>query len=63
MKFPAKQLSDEEVIELRKEKIELNRKGRRQTGMNAICKGKAEGYLECETVEGRCPEFDDCHKK
>ena len=63
MKMPQKQLSDEEIVDLRAEKIELNRKSRRQTGMQQVCKGKAEGLLECTTGEGRCPEFDACHTK
>ena len=59
--IPAKQLSDEEMIKLREEKVELNRKSRRITGMKTVCVGKAEGLLECVTVEGRCPEFNACH--
>ncbi len=63
MMMPArKQLSDDEIVKLREEKIELNRKSRRQTGMKKVCKGKSEGTLECETNEGRCPEFDACHQ-
>ena len=61
MAIPGKQLTDEEVVVLREEKLELNRKSRRQTGMKQVCKGKAEGLLECETPEGRCPEYEDCH--
>jgi len=56
------QLTDEQVVELRKDKVELNRHARRMTGMKAVCKGKSDGVLECETREGRCPEFDTCHK-
>ncbi len=59
---PQRQLTDEQVVELRKDKIELNRHARRMTGMKAVCKGKSDGVLECETREGRCPEFDTCHK-
>jgi len=58
---PAKRLTDEEVVELRKEKIELNRKSRRQTGMKVACTGKTQGLLECQTSEGRCPDYDICH--
>lgn len=54
-------LTDEQVIELRNEKIELNRKSRRQTGMKLACTGKSRGLLECETLEGRCPDYDICH--
>ncbi len=57
---PMKQLSDEEVVELRQEKVELNRKSRRQTGMKQACVGKTQGLLECETSEGRCPDYDLC---
>jgi len=59
---PQRQLTDEQVVELRKEKLELNRHARRMTGMKAVCKGKSDGLLECETREGRCPEFDTFHK-
>ncbi|HNS09063.1 MAG TPA: hypothetical protein PKN29_05135 [Candidatus Ozemobacteraceae bacterium] len=55
-------LTDEQVVELRSEKIELNRKSRRQTGMKLACVGKSRGYLECETAEGRCPDYDICHE-
>lgn len=58
---PAKRLTDDEVVELRKEKIELNRKSRRQTGMKIACVGKTQGLLECQTSEGRCPDYDVCH--
>jgi hypothetical protein len=61
--LPAKKLSDEEVVELREEKLELNRKSRRQTGMKVVCKGKIEGLLECQTPEGICPDFEECHGK
>ena len=61
MTFPGKKLSDEEVKELRSEKMELNRKSRRQTGMKQVCKGKADGVLECKTPEGICPDYDICH--
>lgn len=54
-------LTDEQVVELRQEKIELNRKSRRQTGMKMACAGKSRGLLECQTQEGRCPDFDICH--
>jgi hypothetical protein len=56
-------LTDEQVVELRQEKIELNRKSRRQTGMKMACAGKSRGLLECQTPEGRCPDFDVCHAK
>lgn len=62
MVSPLKRLSDEEVVELRSEKIELNRKSRRQTGMKIACIGKSQGLLECETSEGRCPDFEICHE-
>jgi|GEM_PF-803998 len=62
MMVPPKKLSDEDVSKLRQEKVELNRHSRRQTGMKIVCKGKTEGLLECETSEGKCPEFDSCHK-
>lgn len=63
MMLPSRnKLSDEEVVQLRQEKVELNRKSRRQTGMKKVCKGKSEGVLECETSEGRCPEFNACHQ-
>lgn len=58
---PAKRLSDDDVVELRQEKSELNRKTRRQTGMKLACAGKLQGLLECETSEGRCPDYDICH--
>ncbi|MGM0599549.1 MAG: hypothetical protein ACQETH_06985 [Candidatus Rifleibacteriota bacterium] len=61
MTFPGKKLSDEEVTELRSEKMELNRKSRRQTGMKMVCKGKADGVLECKTSEGICPDYEICH--
>ncbi len=54
-------LTDEQVVELRKEKIELNRKSRRMTGMVMACAGKGQGLLECRTFEGTCPDFDICH--
>ena len=56
-----KKLTDEEDVEMRKDKIELNRMSRRKTGMKIACRGKTEGVLECETSEGRCPDFDECH--
>ncbi len=59
--IPGKKLTDEEVVELRSEKIELNRKSRRTTGMKTVCKGKSEGVLECMTPEGTCPDFEICH--
>ncbi len=55
-------LTDEQVIELRSEKIELNRKSRRLTGMKVACVGKSQGLLECETPEGICPDYEICHK-
>lgn len=61
MTVPVKKLSDDEVVELRSEKLELNRKSRRQTGMKQVCRGKAEGLLECQTSEGRCPDYDECN--
>ena len=54
-------LSDDDVAKLREEKMELNRHSRRQTGMKKACKGKTEGVLECETDEGKCQDFKDCH--
>mgnify|MGYP001176993757 CR=1 FL=1 len=54
-------LTDEQVLKLRAEKIELNRKSRRQTGMKVACAGKSQGLLECQTAEGRCPDYDICH--
>lgn len=62
MVSPLKRLTDEEVVELRSEKVELNRKSRRQTGMKVACVGKTQGLLECETSEGRCPDFAICHE-
>ncbi len=59
--MPAKKLTDEEIVKLREEKVELNRHSRRQTKMKFVCKGKSEGTLECETGEGRCPEYQKCH--
>lgn len=61
MRIPSKKLSDEEVVKLREEKLELNRKSRRKTGMKHVCRGKAEGLLECKTSEGICPDYDKCH--
>ncbi|MDD3000273.1 MAG: hypothetical protein PHF29_00780 [Candidatus Riflebacteria bacterium] len=55
-------LTDEQVVELRSEKIELNRKSRRLTGMKIACVGKTQGLLECETAEGVCPDYEICHK-
>jgi len=54
-------LTEEEVIELRNNKIELNRKSRRVMGMRTACEGKTTGLLECRTAEGTCPDFDMCH--
>lgn len=54
-------LTDAQVVELRNEKIELNRKSRRMTGMVCACTGKAQGLLECRTIEGTCPDFAICH--
>ena len=59
---PPKKLSDEDVVKLRGEKIELNRHSRRQTKMKKACVGKTQGMLECETPEGRCPDFGECHE-
>ncbi len=53
-------LTDEQVVELRKEKIELNRKSRRSTGMIMACAGKGQGLLECRTLEGTCPDYNIC---
>jgi hypothetical protein len=61
MPIPPKKLSEDDVVQLRSEKTELNRHSRRQTGMKSVCKGKTEGLLECQTTEGKCPEFDTCH--
>lgn len=60
--MPAKKLTDEEILKLREDKVELNRHSRRQTRMKFVCKGKSDGVLECETTEGRCPEYPVCHK-
>jgi len=57
-----KKLSEEEVAKYREEKVILNRHSRRETGMKQACKGKTEGLLECETSEGKCPDFDKCHE-
>ncbi len=54
-------LTDEEVVELRSEKVELNRKSRRSMGMKVACIGKTQGLLECKTSEGTCPDYDICH--
>lgn len=54
-------LTDEQVVELRSEKIELNRKSRRMTGMVCACAGKGQGLLECRTIEGTCPDYAICH--
>lgn len=62
MMMPAKKLTDEDIGKLREEKVELNRHSRRQTKMKFVCRGKSEGQLECETNEGRCPEFGYCHQ-
>ncbi|MBF0501727.1 MAG: hypothetical protein HQM09_16430 [Candidatus Riflebacteria bacterium] len=56
----SRKLSDDDVLKLRAEKVELNRHSRRQTGMKKCCKGKSDNLLECETPEGRCPDFDIC---
>ncbi len=61
MTVPVKKLKDEEVAELRAEKLELNRESRRQTGMKQVCRGKADALLECKTSEGICPDYDECH--
>lgn len=61
--LPKRKLSDDEVVELRKEKMELNRHSRRETGMLTVCKGRSDELLECETSGGRCPDYDICHKK
>ena len=53
-------LTDEQVIQLRNEKIELNRKSRRTTGMVMACAGKGQGLLECRTIEGTCPDYYKC---
>ncbi len=53
-------LTDEQVIELRNEKIELNRRSRRTTGMIMACAGKGKGLLECRTIEGTCPDYNIC---
>ncbi len=63
MNIPPKKLTDEEIAKLRQEKVELNRHSRRQTKMKVVCKGKTDGVLECQTDEGKCPEFDSCHKE
>jgi hypothetical protein len=55
-------LTDEQVLELRGEKIELNRKTRRTLGMKVACAGKTQGLLECITTEGTCPDFEICHE-
>ncbi|MFZ2958645.1 MAG: hypothetical protein WA705_17285 [Candidatus Ozemobacteraceae bacterium] len=60
-KVPARKLTDEDVVALRSEKVELNRHSRRQTGMAKCCKGKSDSLLECETPEGRCPDYGECH--
>ncbi|MBF0543036.1 MAG: hypothetical protein HQM08_01315 [Candidatus Riflebacteria bacterium] len=54
-------LTDDEIVKLRSEKMDLNRQARRKTGMKIACQGKMIGYLECETAEGRCPDFPQCH--
>ena len=54
-------LTDEQVEKLREEKVPLNRKARRATGMSVACIGIAQGLLECRTAEGTCPEYDVCH--
>lgn len=59
--FKPQPLTDEQVAELRKEKTDLNRKLRRQTGMKTACAGKLKGLLECQTRDGKCPEYDICH--
>ena len=57
-----KKLSDEDVVKLRGEKIELNRASRRQLKMKTACRGKSEGVLECQTPEGTCPDYAICHE-
>ena len=54
-------LTDQQVEELRQEKVPLNRKTRRSTGMSVACIGLAQGLLECRTIEGTCPEYETCH--
>ena len=61
--IPPKKLSEDEVVQMRAEKVELNRHSRRQTGMRKACNGKTQGLLECETPEGRCPDFSECHEE
>ena len=56
-------LTDEQVAELRKEKIQLNRQSRRATGMIMACAGKGQGLLECRTIEGTCPDYNICRGK
>jgi hypothetical protein len=58
---PPKKLSEEEVVQMRSDKIELNRHSRRQTGMKKACAGKTQGLLECETPEGKCPDYAECN--
>ena len=59
--MPSRKLTEEDVVKLRTEKTALNRHSRRMTGMKQVCRGKAEGSLECETSEGQCPDFKECH--
>jgi len=61
MMMPAKKPTDEDIVKLREEKVEQNRHSRRKTKLKFVCKGKSDGVLECETPEGRCPEFGYCH--
>lgn len=59
----AQKLSDEEIAELRSNKQELNRQLRRKLKMTkkTACQGLIMGVLSCETSEGRCPDYDECH--
>jgi len=61
--MPNRKLSEDDVVKLRSEKTALNRHSRRMTGMTQVCIGKVEGQLECETTEGQCPDYSECHKK
>ncbi len=61
--MPSPKLTEEDVVKLRSEKTPLNRHSRRMTGMKQVCVGKVEGQLECETTEGRCPDYAECHKE
>ena len=61
MMVPPKKVTDDDVARLRSEKLELNRHSRRQMGMKTACRGKVDGVLECQTSEGTCPDFGQCH--